>query len=140
VSRNWSTSELADVYRRQGSPNPITDACADRPSKYNAKKTVVEGITFDSAKEAQDYQMLRIVEGLGHIRHLELQPVYLLQAAFRENGKHHRAITYRADFRFQRGGKTVVVDRKGFKTAAYKIKAKLFRAKYPDIEFEEWTQ
>lgn len=136
----WTTSALADHYRRQGSRNPLSDACADRPSKYNAQKTVVEGIAFDSKAEARDYVSLRIAEAAGMISGLELQPTFLLQPAFIDaQNVRRRAITYRADFRFQRDGKTVVADRKGVQTAAYKIKAKMFRAKYPDIEFEEWT-
>ena len=38
----------------------------------------------------------------------------------------------------QKLGQTVVVDFKGMRTEAYKLKAKLFRQRYPDLVFEEW--
>ena len=120
--------------------NPIQAACGDGRNKYHARKTVVNGITFDSGAEARDYQALKIAEQVGAISDLELQPVYLLQAAFLDaQGRRHRAITYRADFRFKRDGRTIVADRKGHQTQAYKLKAKMFRAKYPEIDFQEWT-
>jgi len=45
---------------------------------------------------------------------------------------------YVPDFRFIRDNKIVVVDFKGMRTEAYKLKAKLFRQRYPYLVFEEW--
>lgn len=42
-------------------------------SKYKAKKTKVDGITFDSKKEAERYRQLKMLENAGHISDLELQ-------------------------------------------------------------------
>jgi hypothetical protein len=50
-------------------------------SKYNAKKTTVDGIVFDSAKEATRYGELKVLEKAGEIHCLLIQPSYRLMAA-----------------------------------------------------------
>ena len=47
--------------------------------KYNAKKTVVDGIKFDSKKEAARYEVLKGLERVGKIDRLELQPRFEVQ-------------------------------------------------------------
>ena len=103
-------------------------------SKYRAKKTVVDGVTFDSRKEAQRYMVLRKLEQEHQIAMLELQPRFLLQEAFRYNGQAIRKIEYVADFKYidLARGQVVVEDVKGMKTEAYKIKKKLFLRQYGD--------
>ena len=46
--------------------------------KYGAKKTMVDGITFDSKKEAQRYEELKLMEKNGYIKDLKLQVGYEL--------------------------------------------------------------
>lgn len=41
-------------------------------SKYNNRKTVIDGITFDSNKEAKRYTVLRSLQDGGYIRCLIL--------------------------------------------------------------------
>lgn len=108
-------------------------------SKYNARKTVVDGITFDSRYEADYYKHLKLLEGNGEIRCLELQPRFLLQDKFKHDGKTIRKIEYVADFSFiDSNGKTVVVDVKGYETTEYKLKKKLFLFKFGNlVEFRE---
>ncbi len=103
-----------------------------RRSKYGAKKTVVDGITFDSKKEAARYGELKLLEKAGVIWKLELQPRFLLLPGFRYEGKAIRKIEYIADFRYvdKETGQEVVEDVKGAKTEIYKIKKKLFLHKY----------
>lgn len=114
---------------------------ADEPekkSKYSSAKTDLDGITFDSKKEAEFYAELKVRERAGEISHLRLQPRYLLQEAFKQEGKQYREIEYVADFEYVENGKTVVIDVKGFKTAVYMIKKKLFLYKYGDkVKFVE---
>ena len=105
--------------------------------KYNAKRIEIDGIKFDSKKEAKRYKELRMLEKAGKIKDLTLQPVFLLQEGFYYQGKAIRQITYRADFEYIENGKRVVEDVKGFKTDVYKLKKKLFLKKYPDIVFRE---
>ena len=53
-------------------------------SKYNAKKTEVDGIIFDSKKEAERYRYLRQLEMDGVVRDLQRQVKYVLIPAQRE--------------------------------------------------------
>ena len=103
-------------------------------SKYRNKKTQVDMYVFDSAKEAQRYRELKLLERAGEISNLELQPRFLLQESFKKNGKTYRKIDYVADFKYIEKGKTKVEDVKGLQTDVFKIKHKLFEEKYPDLE------
>ena len=98
---------------------------AARGSKYNAKKTVIDGIEFDSAKEAKRYAKLRALEDAGKIQGLSLQVPFDLLPSFECDGVKYRGMRYIADFVYCRDGKQVVEDCKGFKTAEYKLKKKL---------------
>ena len=105
--------------------------------KYHAKKTIVDGITFDSKHEAEVYATLKMLEKGGVIKNLTLQPRYLLQEAFEKDGKKYRKIEYVADFQFEEKGKVKVWDAKGMKTDVYKLKKKMFEYKYKDLTIEE---
>ena len=108
-----------------------------KKSKYNNKKVIVDGIQFDSQKEAEYYCKLKILKQAGEIKDFRLQPRYELQPAFEKNGKKYRAITYIADFEIvNNDGNTEVVDVKGVETQVFKIKQKLFEYKYPDLNLK----
>ena len=94
-------------------------------SKYHAKKTVIDGIQFDSAKEAKRFTKLRAWEEAGKIQHLRLQVPFELVPSFECDGVKYREMKYVADFVYVRDGKVVVEDCKGFKTPEYKLKKKL---------------
>jgi hypothetical protein len=98
-------------------------------SKYGAKKTVFQGITFDSQKEAQRYAELRLLERGKVISDLQLQVKFdLIPAQKGENGKViERAVTYVADFTYtdKRTGEFIVEDTKGMKTKEYILKRKM---------------
>lgn len=99
-------------------------------SKYHAKKATVDGITFDSRKEADRYLILKAMEEEGLIGGLRRQVRYELVPAFDVSGRHYRPVFYVADFVYVEGGKTVVEDVKGIKTDVYKLKSKLFARRY----------
>lgn len=105
--------------------------------KYHNKKPEVDGITFDSRKEAKYYCDLKLLKQAGEIEYFELQPEFVLLEP--KNDKvTGRGIKYRADFKvFYPNGKVKIVDTKGYKTNVYKLKKKLLLAKYPEINFEE---
>lgn len=105
--------------------------------KFGAVATEVDGHKFPSMKEAKRYGQLRLMERGGLIKGLVLQPKFELMPAFTYRGKKIRNIEYWADFTYEEDGKTVVEDAKGFKTPEYKIKRKLFLAKYPQFIFKE---
>lgn len=110
-----------------------------KESKYHSKKVKVDGIEFDSKKEAKRYQELKILKSAGVIECLELQKVFELQPSFKKNGKTYRKITYKADFSYfdNEKGKYIIEDVKGFKTEVYKLKKKMFEYKFKDIEIKE---
>lgn len=98
---------------------------AARTSKYHARKTTIDGIQFDSAKEAKRYEKLRDMERAGKIQGLCIQVPFELLPSFECDGVKYREMRYIADFVYYRNGKQVVEDCKGFKTAEYKLKKKL---------------
>lgn len=99
-------------------------------SKYGAKKVEVDGIKFDSKKEANRYQVLKLMEQAGAIQNLELQKKFELIPSFKIDGKIIRGISYKADFCYYENGRYVVEDVKGYRTEVYKLKSKLFAYKY----------
>lgn len=108
-------------------------------SKYHSKKVTVDGITFDSKKEANRYCELRLLEKVGKIKDLQLQQRFELQPSFKKKGKTIRAITYVADFTYfdLEWNRIVIEDTKGYKTEVYMLKKKLFEYKYPELTITE---
>jgi len=105
--------------------------------KYKNKKPEVDGIVFDSKKEAAYYINLKILREAGKIKDFHLQPVFELLES-KKDLVTGRGIYYRADFKvINNDGSEEVIDVKGYKTYAYKLKKKLFLAKYPDLNFRE---
>ena len=107
--------------------------------KYKSKKTMVDGIEFDSKKEASRYTELKLLEKAGKISNLTLQHRFVLQPSFRKNGKTIREIAYIADFVYLdvERCKNVVEDVKGYKTDVYQLKKKMFEYKYHDLTIVE---
>ena len=102
-----------------------------RWNKFNAHKTEVDGIMFDSKKEAKRYSELKLLEKAGQIHNLELQPKFECIV------KEKKICTYSAEFSYfdkhQKGvlgqeGTMVVEDVKGFITPVYRLKKKLVEA------------
>ena len=108
-----------------------------KKSKYNNKKVIVDGIQFDSQKEAEYYCRLKLLKQAGEIKDFGLQPRYVLQPGFEKNGEKFKPITYIADFVITNNdGTTDVVDIKGVETQVFKIKKKLFEYKYPNLSLK----
>ena len=97
-----------------------------RVSKYRSKKITVGGINFDSKKEADRYQELCFMQRAGVIADLQHQVKFELLPSQRIGGKVvERPVAYLADFVYQKDGKTVVEDAKGFRTKDYVLKRKM---------------
>lgn len=102
-------------------------------TKYNAKKTVIDGITFDSKSEGEYYALLLEKQRDGAIQSFELQPRYELQPSFVKNGKMFRKIDYVADFKvIHLDGTIEIIDIKGMFTETFSLKLKMFEKCYPD--------
>jgi len=103
-----------------------------RANKYGARKTVVDGITFDSKREATRWQELKLWERHGAINMLERQIVYTLAPAVKLHGEARKkpALRYVADFRYfvRVDGAFVVEDAKGRETPVSRIKRHLMKS------------
>ena len=106
-----------------------------KPSKYRNVKTVVDGITFASKREAKRYGELRLLQRAGKIKCLAMQATWIIKI---------RGIVvcrYIADYQYHdcRTGQTVIEDVKSpatRKNRAYRIKCKLMKAVH-DIDIVE---
>jgi hypothetical protein len=94
-------------------------------NKFRNRKTVVDGLTFDSAKEARRWSELRLLERAGQITDLVRQEPIRLEV----NGK--LVCKFIPDFCYVENGQKVVEDVKSpatRKLPAYRIKVKLLEA------------
>lgn len=90
-------------------------------SKYKAKKTSIDGHSFDSLKEANYYEELKLRLRVGEIRGFCIQPTFILAPNLK----------YKADFIvFNNDGTSEIVDVKGMKTKEYSVKKKVFEDKF----------
>lgn len=107
--------------------------------KYNSKKIIVDGITFDSKKEATRYKELRVLEKTGIISDLQRQVKFTLipaqykpvETTLSMSNKNNRVqkkkliereCAYYADFVYSRDNKAIVEDVKGYrKGQAYSL-------------------
>ena len=99
-------------------------------SKYHAQKIQTDGIKFDSKKEARRYHELKLLEKVGEITELTLQPTFELIPTQRDkDGKIlERKCSYRGDFSYKdKEGNLVVEDVKSPATSTplYRMKRKL---------------
>jgi len=92
--------------------------------KYGNKKVVIDGVTFDSGKEAGRYVELRMREKMRELVDLKVHPRYPIVI----NGV--KVCTYVADFSYydMLAKCNPVEDTKGVRTQAFVIKKKLMLA------------
>lgn len=90
-------------------------------SKYKAKKTSIDGHSFDSQKEANYYTELKLRLRAGEIKGFCIQPTFILAPNLK----------YKADFIvFNNDGTSEIIDVKGMKTKEYIVKKKAFEDKF----------
>lgn len=110
-------------------------------SKYNSKKTIVDGIEFHSQKEARRFRELVLLERAGLIQDLQRQVKFVLiptqyeryERYSTKTGKRlkdgirtvEQEVSYVADFVYTINGKQFVEDSKGYRTADYILKRKM---------------
>lgn len=106
-----------------------------RKAKYRNKPKVLNGIKFDSQKEARRYQELKLLERAGKIKDLEIQPKFSLVKGvkFRGDKRAKPDLRYFADFAYtdMETGERVVEDVKSVATkesAVYKMKRHMMLA------------
>lgn len=115
--------------------------------KYGNRKVAVDGIAFDSIREARRYKQLKLLLLAGEIVCLQMQvPFELVPAQYEETSEVYtkgprkgqpkqgkcieKSVVYVADFVYFENGKRVVEDTKGVRTPEYIIKRKLMLHKY----------
>jgi hypothetical protein len=106
-------------------------------SKYHSKKVIINGVRFDSRREARRWNELLLLERAGKITDLKRQVEFELIPAQREpdtigvrggvkKGKViEQKCSYVADFTYMENGKLVVEDTKGVRTRDYILKRKM---------------
>ena len=105
--------------------------------KYGNRKVSVNGIKFDSVREAERYVELSLLQRAREISDLRLQvPFELVPKQKDSRGRVIREIKYVADFVYTENGKMVVEDVKGCKTKEYELKKKLLKY-FHNIEIKE---
>lgn len=127
MSTRWTELELAQYVEknpRSLRSNPLSPAPVAKSSKYRNKRTEVDGIVFDSKREASRYRDLKLRERFNLISDLKRQVTFPLTI----NGVH--ICSYRADFEYMEDGQRVIEDSKGVRTREYKIKRNLMQALY----------
>jgi len=94
-----------------------------KKSKYNNTKTEVDGIVFDSVKEANRYKELRLLLTVGEIGLLKRQVEYEL------NPGGTYSLKYVSDFEYiiTATGEHIVEDVKGYRTKEYLKKRRLMQ-------------
>lgn len=110
-----------------------------------SKKTMIDGILFDSLLESDTYLWLKEERDLGNIRDLKIQPKFDLLPKGKRTADNpmkgfswNSATSYKADFSFiNKKGELVVVDSKGFLRSndPCKPRIRLFLHLYPDVIF-----
>ena len=112
-------------YRAMVTGRKFARETAPKRPKYRNKKTVVDGITFDSKREASRYNELKIAEKSGTITKLRLQVPFAIVVNRIYCG------SYVSDFVYlDRDGEEIIEDAKGVRSDLYKLKKKLVEALY----------
>lgn len=101
-----------------------------KPRKYRNNKVVVDGIEFDSGKEARRWAVLKLQLAAGQISDLRRQVVFELAPAARlaPDFRLKPAIRLVADFTYLRDGELIVEDTKSVATRnlpVYRLKKHL---------------
>ncbi len=106
-------------------------------NKYRAQKTRINGITFDSKREADRYLILLDKQRRGKIKNLRLQPRIPLEGRdgpiMTPTGRQQAA--YVADFAYTdtKTGLEIFEDAKGYPTDVYKLKKSVCRAQGVEV-------
>lgn len=124
-----SMSEYRQLLKNLGKDVPKEST----KSKYNSRKVRVDGIPFDSQKEADYYCDLKLLLQSGVIDGFCRQARFVVTAGDDET----RATEYVTDFVIFFPDKTYkIVDVKGMETEVFKLKMKSLKEKYPKLKIE----
>lgn len=118
--------------RAAAAAEPAADSgAAGKARKYGNRKTVVDGVTFDSKREAEYWHQLCLQQRAGLIFDLRRQVTFELAPGVKFAGakRAQPALRLIVDFVYRtRAGQQVLEDVKGVVTAAFTIKRHLLKA------------
>lgn len=101
-------------------------------NKYGAKKVVMDGLKFDSQREANRWLYLSIRARMREICELERQVRYELAPSVRIVGEKRArpALRFTADFRYRDAvtGEVIVEDSKGHADTSFRIRQHLMKS------------
>jgi Protein of unknown function (DUF1064) len=104
MSRRWTQADLDALQH-----SPASAGSVKKAHKYNAKRTLVDGIRFQSRLESRLYQEAKLRKSAGEFR----PPYFLRQVPFHLTAN----VVYRADVvTFPIAGGAEVIDAKGVLT------------------------
>lgn len=110
MQEHWNSNEYREYVEKLG-----------KRSKYNARKTEIDGYTFASQKEANYYCELKMRLKAEEIAGFAVQCKFILAPR----------LIYIADFVvFYNDKTTEIIDTKGFRTKEYIAKKKIFEDKF----------
>ena len=134
MSETGDSISVAEWKRLTGQGKQGGTQVEKKPNKYRNKRVEVDGIKYDSKKEASHIGYLKLLQRRGKITELELQVKFYFKGLEYDSG---RTIQYWADARYKdHKGVVHVIDVKGIRTPAYKIKKALMLMWF-GIEVEE---
>lgn len=125
--RFTSTAAMPDGLRRmlerQGAAREPTTKPQPKPNKYHNNPTTVDGIRFDSRKEARYYEQLKIRKATGEVSY------WLMQVPLRLPG----GSKYVVDFLvfFADGRAPEYIDVKGRETQVFRLKKREVEHQFP---------
>lgn len=109
-----------EVARAAATPTPPAPA-KPRRNKYGAERVKVDGIWFDSKREAKHFEKLKRLRAAGEVKNFWRQVIFDLEGG----------IIYKLDFLVVLAdGSIDYRDVKGRETEGFKLKRKLVRARY----------
>lgn len=142
---NWTEEEFKSLLKTNpsikvheyGAKKDVAPPETKKPSKHRNKKVKVDGVCFDSEKESRYFKVLQVYLVAKDIIGFVLQPKFLLV----EGNDEVAPICYIADFLvFNQDGTTEIWDVKAsedYTTDVYKLKKKMFMARYPSLKIIE---
>ena len=132
---DWTEEDIKKYYARINKKPSKNDfnikddklSTQNKKSKYRANKVEIDGIKFDSQKEGNYYNELKLRLQAKEIKGFCRQAEFILAPNLR----------YKADFIvINNDGTCEIIDVKGFKTQVYKDKKKVIEDKF-NLEIKE---
>lgn len=118
-------------------PDEIKKELKKKPKYNNTKIILSDGTVVDSKLENKHKQNFERLLAEGSIRTYKWQVPIELLPTFKHKGETIKSMKYIADhYVIDNKGIITVYDSKGFQTDVSKIKIKLFKYVYPDINFK----